>query len=165
MGVGVQPDELHAVAQHSQDQHARDEPPHLAFAALEADAAQHGRSHGGELGARPRRRGGGARASKEHDRPRANNQGRPALDDLFGEGCKLTPLFGRLRVVLAGRSADDDAVNFGLDQAFKDVRKSLAVDLSIRGKGRHSWSVDAFEFHVVSPLALFTARSGGRDNV
>ena len=82
---------------------------------------------------------------------RADDEGGAALDDLLGEGRQGESLLGGLRVVFAGRAADDDAVDARGDQALEHVGELGPVDLASRPEGRDGGCVDALELHASAP--------------
>ena len=90
-------------------------------------------------------------------RARADDQRRPALDDLLRQGSERMALFDRLSVIFAGRSSDNDAMDAGPDQTFEDGDEGLAVDLAVRRERCDGRGVDALELHFSDPI-----RSGSR---
>lgn len=94
-------------------------------------------------------------------RPGADDQRQPPADHLLGISRQIETLLRRVRVILTGRSADDDAVNAGFDQVFQDGGEGLLVDLAVGGQRRHGRCVNTFESHGYFSIASAEVFSKG----
>src|SRR5207253_4086259 len=78
--------------------------------------------------------------------PGANDQLHPSADHIFCISGKLSTFFCRLRIILAGRPADNNAVYLRLNQRLQYFGVHTPVDLPIRLIRSHRWCIDAFKF-------------------
>jgi len=84
------------------------------------------------------------------DRAGADDERQTRADHFSRPDAQIETLLHALRVVLAGRAADD-AVDPGRDQRFEHIGKCRLVDWPFRVQGRDGGGVDAFKLHDVLP--------------
>ncbi|MNF52889.1 hypothetical protein D3C84_342500 [compost metagenome] len=81
------------------------------------------------------------------DGTRADHQGQAAIDHILGMGCEIKALLGGVSVVLAGGTADDDAVNLRFDQVFQHGSEGRLVDGPCCRQGSDCRGEDAVKVH------------------
>ncbi|MNI09305.1 hypothetical protein D3C73_623690 [compost metagenome] len=77
----------------------------------------------------------------------ADDQRQTAVEHVLGLGSQVEALLGGVGVVLASGTANDHAMDLGLDQVFQDIGERGLVDAAIGRQRRDGRGVDTFEFH------------------